>query len=60
MGARNLLPKEGERGHAGQPDSREFASLHRLGRSTHSFSFAPGKTYCTVSVIVVVTESTCN
>jgi len=29
MDARNLLPKEGERGHASQPDSPGFASLHR-------------------------------
>jgi hypothetical protein len=29
MDARNLLPKEGERGHASQPDFPGFASLHR-------------------------------
>jgi hypothetical protein len=29
MDARNLLPKEGERGHASQADFPGFASLHR-------------------------------
>jgi hypothetical protein len=30
MDARNLLRKEGERGHANQPDFPGFARLHRL------------------------------